>query len=183
MSVKGWQLDEEKFVGVLRKLIGEAKWLQNNPPDLVPCEDRGEGQRGVAVCHSPATASAAGLHLTTSNSSRVHPSHPPQQWQQTLELMPLIESGPLAYEQQRCQAHKNASHAPSPTPTHPPTPPLPSCSCPPCAGCAGAPQHLPGRPPQGAARHLCGGAGQHHRGVPGAAGGRHRQPGGGAPGG
>ena len=41
MSVKDFVLDEDRFVDVLGKLIGEAKFLQNNPPDLVPVEDRG----------------------------------------------------------------------------------------------------------------------------------------------
>jgi acetylornithine deacetylase len=34
-------LDEDKFVSLLGKLIGEAKFLQNNPPECVPVEDRG----------------------------------------------------------------------------------------------------------------------------------------------
>jgi acetylornithine deacetylase len=37
----GWQMDEDQFVGVLGKLIGEAAHLQNNPPDFTPVEDRG----------------------------------------------------------------------------------------------------------------------------------------------
>ena len=32
-------LDEESFVSILGKLIGEASYLQNNPPELVPRED------------------------------------------------------------------------------------------------------------------------------------------------
>lgn len=35
-----FELDEDKFVTLLGKLIGEAKHLQNNPPELVPIEDR-----------------------------------------------------------------------------------------------------------------------------------------------
>ena len=33
-------LDEEEFVGILEKVIGESVHVQNNPPDLVPCEDK-----------------------------------------------------------------------------------------------------------------------------------------------
>eukprot|EP00878_Enallax_costatus_P036747 GHUV01041295.1.p1 GENE.GHUV01041295.1~~GHUV01041295.1.p1 ORF type:complete len:397 (+),score=107.15 GHUV01041295.1:486-1676(+) len=35
-----FELDEGKFIDMLGKLIGEAKYLQNNPPELVPTEDR-----------------------------------------------------------------------------------------------------------------------------------------------
>jgi len=34
------EMDTEAFVSLLRKLIGESKYVQNNPPDLVPEEDR-----------------------------------------------------------------------------------------------------------------------------------------------
>ena len=34
------ELDESKFLDLLEKLIGESKYLQNNPPELVPVEDR-----------------------------------------------------------------------------------------------------------------------------------------------
>ncbi|BBN18864.1 hypothetical protein MPTK1_8g06150 [Marchantia polymorpha subsp. ruderalis] len=34
------RMDENKFVTLLGNLIGEAKYLQNNPPDLIPKEDR-----------------------------------------------------------------------------------------------------------------------------------------------
>lgn len=40
--------DEDQFVKLLSKLIGESKYLQNNPPELVPVEDRFVGE-GVAV--------------------------------------------------------------------------------------------------------------------------------------
>ena len=39
--MESMELSEDMFVGVLGKLIGEAKHLQNNPPELVPKEDRG----------------------------------------------------------------------------------------------------------------------------------------------
>ncbi|XP_024377882.1 acetylornithine deacetylase [Physcomitrium patens] len=39
-SVKDLRLDNDRFVALLRNLIGEAKYLQNNPPQLVPEEDR-----------------------------------------------------------------------------------------------------------------------------------------------
>lgn len=35
------EMDDDYFVDLLGKLIGETKHLQNNPPELVPCEDRG----------------------------------------------------------------------------------------------------------------------------------------------
>ncbi|XP_057978542.1 acetylornithine deacetylase isoform X2 [Malania oleifera] len=34
------KLNEESFVTLLSKLIGESKYVQNNPPDLIPQEDR-----------------------------------------------------------------------------------------------------------------------------------------------
>lgn len=34
------ELDEGQFLQLLEKLIGESKYLQNNPPELVPVEDR-----------------------------------------------------------------------------------------------------------------------------------------------
>lgn len=33
-------LDKESFVTLLSKLIGESKYVQNNPPELIPEEDR-----------------------------------------------------------------------------------------------------------------------------------------------
>ncbi|KAM5573367.1 acetylornithine deacetylase [Rosa sericea] len=33
-------LDKDSFISLLSKLIGEAKFVQNNPPDLIPQEDR-----------------------------------------------------------------------------------------------------------------------------------------------
>lgn len=39
MSVN-YELDEDKFVDLLGKLIGETKYLQNNAPSQVPIEDR-----------------------------------------------------------------------------------------------------------------------------------------------
>eukprot|EP00038_Savillea_parva_P007595 m.171228 g.171228 ORF g.171228 m.171228 type:complete len:440 (-) comp13348_c0_seq1:76-1395(-) len=35
-----WELNEERFVTLLGKLIGEAKYVQNQPPKLVPEEDK-----------------------------------------------------------------------------------------------------------------------------------------------
>lgn len=34
------ELNKESFVDLLTKLIGESKYLQNNPPELIPEEDR-----------------------------------------------------------------------------------------------------------------------------------------------
>ncbi|CAI5499020.1 unnamed protein product [Closterium sp. Naga37s-1] len=39
-AILDWQLDEDRFVGLLEKLINEARYLQNNPPECVPKEDR-----------------------------------------------------------------------------------------------------------------------------------------------
>lgn len=33
-------LNKESFISLLSKLIGESKYLQNNPPELIPQEDR-----------------------------------------------------------------------------------------------------------------------------------------------
>lgn len=41
MSIESFELDEQRFTDLLGKLIGEARHLQNNPPELVPKEDRG----------------------------------------------------------------------------------------------------------------------------------------------
>ena len=34
------ELDEKRYVSLLENLIGEAEFLQNNPPRFVPQEDR-----------------------------------------------------------------------------------------------------------------------------------------------
>lgn len=39
-AVAGLEMDEEKYLDLLSKLIGETKLLQNNPPDSIPVEDR-----------------------------------------------------------------------------------------------------------------------------------------------
>lgn len=39
-SLKDWELEEGPFLQLLERLIGESRFLQNNPPDLVPTEDR-----------------------------------------------------------------------------------------------------------------------------------------------
>ena len=39
-AVKAMEMDKEAFTLLLGKLIGEAEHLQNNPPELVPQEDR-----------------------------------------------------------------------------------------------------------------------------------------------
>ena len=41
-SIADATLDEDSFVQLLGSLINEAKFLQNNPPELVPVEDRGK---------------------------------------------------------------------------------------------------------------------------------------------
>ena len=41
-SIADAALDEDSFVQLLGSLINEAKFLQNNPPELVPVEDRGK---------------------------------------------------------------------------------------------------------------------------------------------
>lgn len=40
MALSSLALDKDRFVELLRKLIGEVKFLQNNPPDHIPKEDR-----------------------------------------------------------------------------------------------------------------------------------------------
>jgi hypothetical protein len=49
MSLQDSVLDEAGFVELLGKLCGEAIHLQNNPPALVPVEDRG-GSLRHALC-------------------------------------------------------------------------------------------------------------------------------------
>eukprot|EP00882_Tetradesmus_deserticola_P002404 GHRQ01002563.1.p1 GENE.GHRQ01002563.1~~GHRQ01002563.1.p1 ORF type:complete len:440 (+),score=207.27 GHRQ01002563.1:231-1550(+) len=39
-QLEKFEFDKERFVTLLGKLVGEAKYLQNNPPELVPVEDR-----------------------------------------------------------------------------------------------------------------------------------------------
>ena len=36
-------LNQLNFLELLEKLIGETKWLQNRPPELIPEEDRAGG--------------------------------------------------------------------------------------------------------------------------------------------
>jgi hypothetical protein len=45
------ELDEGQFLSLLGKLIGESKFLQNNPPELVPIEDRCADTDKGAVQH------------------------------------------------------------------------------------------------------------------------------------
>ena len=40
MATLGLELNSERYVELLRKLIGETKHLQNNPPRFVPEEDK-----------------------------------------------------------------------------------------------------------------------------------------------
>lgn len=58
-----WEMNEDRFLGLLGKLIGESKWLQNNPPDLVPTEDR--AARHVMEALAPYTKENGGpLRIT-----------------------------------------------------------------------------------------------------------------------
>lgn len=39
--LSGVVLNEERFISLLEKLIGESEFLQNSPPQgLIPCEDK-----------------------------------------------------------------------------------------------------------------------------------------------
>lgn len=38
--LENFELDQERYVALLEKLIGESEFVQNNPPALVPQEDR-----------------------------------------------------------------------------------------------------------------------------------------------
>ena len=38
-NMDGLQLDTQRFISILQRLIGVSKQLQNNPPELVPRED------------------------------------------------------------------------------------------------------------------------------------------------
>ena len=40
MALSGLSLNQDRYVGLLRKLIGETKFLQDNPPKFVPEEDK-----------------------------------------------------------------------------------------------------------------------------------------------
>ncbi len=78
-DISDLQLDDTKFVDLLGKLIGEAKHLQNNPPEFVPTEDRGERRR--ARLPSPLYCYASDLlHTLTGSYLRPcasAPSRPP----------------------------------------------------------------------------------------------------------
>ena len=55
----GFELAEDHFVELLGKLVGESKYLQNNPPECVPVEDRGAlppSSRDAMLRPRPATA-------------------------------------------------------------------------------------------------------------------------------
>lgn len=66
------QLDEGQFLDLLGKLIGESKYLQNNPPELVPVEDRGEltGSRPVLNTHCSQQTTQAMLEKAGEKLSR-----------------------------------------------------------------------------------------------------------------
>ena len=40
MAALGLELNSERYVELLRKLIGEVECLQNNPPRFIPQEDK-----------------------------------------------------------------------------------------------------------------------------------------------
>ncbi|KAH7387042.1 hypothetical protein KP509_16G001800 [Ceratopteris richardii] len=58
MELESMELSAEKFVDLLGKLIGEAELLQNNPPELVPSEDR--AVRHVLKVLQPLSTEAGG---------------------------------------------------------------------------------------------------------------------------
>lgn len=74
-------LDQGQFLDLLAKLIGESKYLQNNPPELVPVEDRcgeaGRGSKPVAdrqqcmICSSSYPQAAAAV-ITCCGLIRLH---------------------------------------------------------------------------------------------------------------
>ena len=40
MALSGFSLNKDRYLGLLEKLIGETEFLQDNPPKLVPQEDK-----------------------------------------------------------------------------------------------------------------------------------------------
>lgn len=40
MACAGFELNSERYVALMEKLIGETEFLQDNPPKFVPQEDR-----------------------------------------------------------------------------------------------------------------------------------------------
>ena len=40
MACDGFELNSERYVALVEKLIGETEHLQDNPPKFVPQEDR-----------------------------------------------------------------------------------------------------------------------------------------------
>ena len=40
MAALGLELNSERYLELLRKLIGEVECLQNNPPRFIPQEDK-----------------------------------------------------------------------------------------------------------------------------------------------
>ncbi|WOL09543.1 acetylornithine deacetylase [Canna indica] len=62
-------LDRESYVALLSKIIGEARYVQNNPPDLIPKEDR--VARHVLDALLPLSTSTGGGPLLVSHVSYV----------------------------------------------------------------------------------------------------------------
>ena len=55
-------LDRERYVSLLEKLIGEVEFLQDNPPPkFVPQEDRYAGSRSAGL-HSLSSHISCGIH-------------------------------------------------------------------------------------------------------------------------
>lgn len=52
-SVSALPFEEAGFISLLSKLLSESQQLQNNPPELVPVEDRG----AATCCASPCALS------------------------------------------------------------------------------------------------------------------------------
>ena len=46
MALSNFALNEDRYLGLMEKLIGEVEFLQDNPPKFVPEEDRYVGPWG-----------------------------------------------------------------------------------------------------------------------------------------
>lgn len=60
MALAGFVLNNERYVGLLEKLIGETEFLQDNPPKFVPQEDKWAPDIALLVYSA---ASAARLNV------------------------------------------------------------------------------------------------------------------------
>ena len=90
-----WEMDEERYLALLGKLVGESEHLQNNPPDLVPTEDRG---KVVLVAGAAAPCRVPRRRQTNQTNKPPPTSNKPKAARHVLELLEPLSTehgGPI----------------------------------------------------------------------------------------